>query len=71
VHLKTIEKSKQLPLSFTFIYSLKVLKEEQNKLAKFRATNGIKDIGSEIVKGVTSASGETKVVVQKWSNNVA
>jgi hypothetical protein len=46
------------------------LKEEQVKLAKFRETNGMKDAGLEVMRN-TSQVGETKVVVQKWSNNVA
>ena len=51
-------------------FSLKILKDEQVKLSKFRETNGMKDAGLEVMRN-TSSVGETKVVVQKWSNNVA
>jgi len=45
------------------LISLKTLKEEQGKLAKFRETNGMKDAGVEIMRNTTAATGETKVVV--------
>lgn len=38
------------------------------RITKYRETNGMKDAGMEIMR--SSATGETKVVVQKWSKNV-
>jgi hypothetical protein len=49
-------------------YRLKQIKEEQMRITKYRETNGMKDAGMEIMR--SSATGETKVVVQKWSKNV-
>jgi hypothetical protein len=66
VHLKITEKSKFI---FYKTFSLKQLKDAQLTLTKMRETNGLKDAGMEALR--QSTTGETKIVVQRWSNNVA